>query len=128
MSQATTRYFGIITSLSGLTAGICVNSIDTNESVDTAEARDEKGAITDLCGYSQRRNITVTGVLDSAKGTLVEAGAVLTLGGKDYLVNSVQKKESNQAFVEVTLTCTGADQAIITVINDSSSSSSSASA
>lgn len=122
-----TRSFGIVTSLSGLTAGITVNSLDTNETVETAEARNETGAITDMCGYSQRREITVTGVMDSAKGTLVEAGSVLTLGGKDYLVNSVQKKESATAFVEVTLTCQGADQAIITVINDSSSSSSSSS-
>lgn len=122
---SSTRSFGIITSVSGLSAGITVNSLDTNETVETAEARNERGAITDLCGYSQRREITVTGVLDSAKGTLVEAGAVLTLGGKDYLVNSVQKRESNTAFVEVTLGCTGADEAIITVINEDTSSSSS---
>ena len=120
-----TRSFGIVTSLTGLTAGICVNSLDTNENVETAEARNETGAITDLAGYSQRREITVTGVLDSAKGTLVTAGSKLTLGGKDYLVTQVQRRESNTSFVEVTLTCSGADQAEIYIVNDSSSSSSS---
>ena len=122
MANTSTRSFGIITSLSGLTAGICVNSLDTNETVETAEARNEKGAITDLAGYSQRREITVTGVLDSAKGTLVTAGSKLTLGGKDYLVNSVQRRESNQSFVEVTLSCTGADDALIYLVDESSSS------
>ena len=109
-----------------MTAGICVNSLDTNETVETAEARNEKGAITDLAGYSQRREITVTGVLDTAKGTLVTAGSKLTLGGKDYLVNSVQRRESNTSFVEVTLGCTGADEAEIYIVDDSSSSSASA--
>ena len=118
-----TRAFGIVTSVAGLTAGICVNSLDTTESVDVAEARDEKGKITDLAGYSQRREITVTGVLDSAKGTLVTAGSKLTLGGKDYLVNSVQRRESNQNFVEVTLGCTGADDALIYIVGEESSSS-----
>ena len=123
--MATTRQFGIITSLTGLTAGICVNSLDTNETVETAEARNEIGAITDLAGYSQRREITVTGVLDTAKGELITAGSILTLGGKSYLVNSVQRRESNQAFVEVTLGCTGADQAEIYIVSSSSSSSAS---
>lgn len=117
----TTRSFGIVTSLTGLTAGICVNSLDINESVETAEARNEKGAITDLAGYSQRREITVTGVLDSDKGTLVTAGSKLTLGGKDYLVNSVQRRESNQSFVEVTLGCTGADDALIYIVGSNTS-------
>ena len=118
-----TRSFGIVTSLTGLTAGICVNSLDTTESVDVAEARDEKGKITDLAGYSQRREITVTGVLDSAKGTLVTAGSKLTIGGKDYLVNSVQRRESNQGFCEITLGCTGADDALIYIVEEESSSS-----
>ena len=69
----------------------------------------------------KRREITVTGVLDSAKGTLVTAGSKLTIGGKDYLVNSVQRRESNQGFVEVTLGCTGADDALIYIVGEESS-------
>jgi len=34
--MATTRVFGIVTDTSGITGGICVNSIDTNSSVETA--------------------------------------------------------------------------------------------
>ena len=122
MANTSTRSFGIVTSLTGLTAGICVNSLDTNETVETAEARNETGAITDLVGYSRRREITVTGVLDSAKGTLVTAGSKLTIGNKDYLVNSVQRRESYQGFCEVTLGCTGADDAIIYLVNGQESS------
>jgi hypothetical protein len=119
--MSSTRSFGIVTSLTGLTAGICVNSLDTNETVETAEARNETGAITDLAGYSQRREITVTGVLDSAKGELITAGSKLTLGGKDYLVNSVQRRESNQSFCEITLGCVGADEAEIYIVNETPS-------
>lgn len=115
----TTRKWGIITSVTGLEAGICVNSLDTSENVETGQARNEKGQVTDMCGFSRTRSITVTGVLDTAKGELAKAGAKLTIGGKDYLITSVQKKESNTTFVEVTLTCEGSDEAIITVIDSS---------
>ena len=122
MANTSTRAFGIVTSLTGLTAGICVNSLDTNETVETAEARNETGAITDLAGYSQRREITVTGVLDSANGTLVTAGSKLTIASKDYLITSVARREQNQGFCEVTITCTGADDALIYLVNGQDSS------
>lgn len=122
---STTRKWGIITTVSGLQAGIAVNAIDWNESVETGEARNELGEVTDIAGFSKRRTGTVTGVVDTANGTLATAGSSLTIGGKDYLVTSVAQKESNTAFVEVTLTVEGADNAVITVVPSSSSSSSS---
>lgn len=116
--MATTRSFGIVTSLQGLQGGICVNSLSFSESAEIAEARNEKGQITDYAAYSNAKTVNITGVMDSAKGDLVTAGAKITLGGKDWIVDSVSKNESNTAFVEVTVSAKTADNAIITIIND----------
>ena len=112
--MATTRSFGIITSTAGLQAGICVNSIDATESAEIAEARDEKGKVTDLAAFSKGTSVTISGVLDSAKGELVTGGAKITVGGKDYIVESVQKNEVNNTFVNVTVQAKTADTATIT--------------
>lgn len=122
--MATTRKFGIITSLAGLTGGIMVNSLSFNETAEIAEARNETGEITDYVGFSRATTVSVTGVMDTAKGDLATAGSVLTLGGKDYIIDSVSRNQNNTAFVEVTISARTADNAIITVINDGSSSSS----
>ena len=124
--MATTRIFGIVTQGDN-TAGIVVNSYSFNESCQIAEARSETGAVIDLAGYSRGTTVTVSGVIDTAKGNLVKAGSVLTLDGKEYIIESVQKEQSNTAFQTATITARTADQAIITVVNESSSSSSSSS-
>ena len=62
------RKFGIITSVENLQAGIVVNGITRNESAEIAEARNEKGQITDLAAYSRAESISVQGVIDDAKG------------------------------------------------------------
>lgn len=89
------RKFGIITSVENLQAGIVVNSITRNESAEIAEARNEKGQITDLAAYSRAESISVQGVIDDAKGTIVKAGSKLTLDTVDYIVESVDKPETN---------------------------------
>lgn len=118
MSTTTTRKWGIVTSVQGLASGICVNSLDWSETVEQATAANDKGAITDIAAYSRKRSVTVTGVQDTAKGELAKAGDKLTLDGNDFLITSVAKKESNSAFVEVTITAESADSAIITIIDD----------
>jgi len=120
--MATTRKFGIVTSLEGLTGGICVNSLSFSESAEIAEARDEKGKITDYAAYSNAKTVNITGVMDTAKGTLVTAGSKITLDGKDWIVDSVSKNESNSAFVEVSVSAKTADNAIITIITEEESS------
>lgn len=119
--MATTRKFGIITSTTGITGGLVINSIDTSESVTSAEALNEQGAVTDIAGYQQRRTINLRGYYDTAKGDLAEAGGIITIGGKDYLIESVQQTESNTSFVQVALTCVGADDAEIYIIGGSTS-------
>lgn len=116
--MSTTRQFGIITSLDGLSGGIMVNSLDFNETSEIAQARNESGAIVDLVGFSKRTTVSVTGVMDTAKGTLATAGSVITLGGKEYIIDTVSKRETNTGFVQLTISAQTADSAIISVIND----------
>lgn len=121
----TTRRFGIITNTSGITGGILVNGFDTTDAVDVAQARDQQGRVCDIAAYSKNQTATVSGVLDTAKGDLATAGSILTIDGKEWLIQSVQKTQSNQQFVQVSLSIRTADNAIITPVYSSSSTSSS---
>lgn len=104
------RQFGIITTTTGIT-GIVVNSLTTNNTAEIAEARNEKGQVTDLKAYSKGETISVTGLLDG--DVTVEAGAKLTLGEKDYIIETVDRNETNIGFVEVSLSARTADAAEI---------------
>ena len=70
--------FGIITSIDQLQAGITVNSLDTDESVQTAEARNETGAITDITAFSNRKNVSIQGVMTGNTADLATAGSIIT--------------------------------------------------
>lgn len=122
--MATTRKWGIITDVSNITGGILINSLSFDDSAETAEARDDKGRVVDLAAYSRQQSVTIQGLMDTAKGTLATAGSKLTLDGKDWIIESVSKQESNQDFVRLTVTAKSSDNAIITIIGEQSSSSS----
>lgn len=119
--------FGIITSIDQLQAGITVNSLDTDETVQTAEARNETGAITDITAFSNRKNVSIQGVMTGNTADLATAGSIITLGGVDWLITNVTRAESNTDYVQVTISATTADDAEIRVINGGGSSSSSSS-
>lgn len=107
-----TRYFGITTDLSGsLGAGLIANSIQFSNTVDVAEARDEKGKLLDLAPYSKSSEISVDGLF---VGTGVEVGSKITIGGKDYLISTSNKSESNTEFntASVTARCGDTDTVI----------------
>ncbi len=123
--MATTRKFGIVTDVSGITAGIMINSLDFNETVETAQARDELGRIVDIAAYSNAKTVSIQGLMDTAKGSVATAGSIITLDGKQWLIDSVAKRESNTGFVELTISARTADNAQIYVPSGSSSSSSS---
>lgn len=110
MSNTSTRKFGITSNLSGLTGGLIANSIAYNTSVETAEARNEKGQIIDLAAYSKSEEITVNGLY---VGSGIEPGSVVTVGEKDYLVTASTKNESNSAFQEGSITAKSADNAVL---------------
>lgn len=112
------RQFGIITNLEGLQAGIVVNSLTYNEACETAEARNEKGQITDLASYSRSTTLSIDGLLDTTEGVnLVKAGNKITIANKDYLIESVDKTESNTDFVQVSISARTSDEATIHVID-----------
>jgi len=77
-----------------------------------------------MVGFSNAKTVSIAGVMDTAKGSLATAGSVLSFAGKNWLIESVQKQESNTDFVQVTISAKTADNAIITVINNGSSSAS----
>ena len=104
------RQFGIITTTTGI-SGIVVNSLSRNKSAEIAEARNEKGEVTDLKAYSKGETISVTGLLD-AESITIEPGSKLTLG-KDYIIESVDQSETNTGYAEVTLSARTADSAQI---------------
>ena len=122
--MATTRKWGIITDVSNITGGILINSLSFEDSAETAEARDDKGRVVDLAAYSRQQSVTIQGLMDTAKGTLATAGSKLTLDGKDWIIESVSKQQSNQDFVRLTVVAKSSDNAIITIIGEQSSSSS----
>ena len=109
--------FGIVTSIDGLTAGITVNSLDFSETVETAEARNEKGQIIDMVGFSKRKTVNISGVMQQTASTLASAGSTVTLDGKTWLITDVSKTESSTDFVNCSISCTTADDAEITVID-----------
>lgn len=109
--MATTRQFGIVTDVSGITAGIMINSLDFGETVETAEARNELGQIVDIAAYSNSKTVSIQGLMDTAKGSVATAGSIITLDGKQWLIDNVQKRESNTGFVELTISARTADNA-----------------
>lgn len=59
------------------------------------------------------------GVMDVSEGVeLVKAGNKITLDNKDYLIESVDKTESNTDFVQVSISARTADQATIHIIDE----------
>ena len=97
-----TRYFGVTTDLSGnIGNGIIANSIQHSNTVDVAEARDEKGKLLDLAPYSKSSEISIDGLF---VGTGVDVGSVVDIGGIDYLVSQSNKTESNTEFQQASVT------------------------
>ena len=105
------KQFGIITTTTGI-SGIVVNSLTRNRTAEIAEARNEKGQVTDLKAYSTGETISVTGLLD-AEALTIEPGSKLTLGEKDYIIESGDQNETNTGYTEVTLSARTADSADI---------------
>lgn len=93
--MASTRKFGIVTTVSGFT-GIKVNSINRTYNTESAEARDEKGQIIDIAAYGSGEEISVDGL---TTGSGVKPGSIVKLGAKNYLITAASESESNTAFV-----------------------------
>lgn len=104
------RIFGITSTLGNLGDGIIANSITTNTTVETAEARNVSGEIIDIAAYSKAKEITIDGLF---VGEGVEPGSSITIGGLDYLVTSSSKTESNTDFQQASVSARAADNAVL---------------
>ena len=84
------EYSGVTSDVSGLSQGIIANSLTFNDTVETAEARNEKGEIIDIAAYSKGTTVDIQGVYT---GEGVKAGQTITIGDDDYLVTTVSKTD-----------------------------------
>lgn len=118
MSEIPARIFGVTSDVSGLSQGIIANSLNFNDSVETAEARNEKGEIIDIAAFSKGTTVDIQGVYT---GTGVKAGQTITIGSDDFLVTSVSRTEANTAFQEASVSARRADSATLHPIDDAPS-------
>ena len=113
MSAATGRQFGIIISIDGTTVTGCViNQLTTGTSAQKAEARDEKGKVTDIWYFSKEKTVSVRGVLDT-DSLATEAGSALVIRGGTYGVNSTSVDENNTAAATFSIDASNSDAATI---------------
>ena len=114
MAETAGRQFGIITNTSGGVASLIIpNGVQSQNSVETAEARDEHGKVINMAAYSKSRTVTFRGLLNDTEYSF-DAGSTITVGSSTYLVESRDINEQNTAFVEVTITAKLSDDATIT--------------
>ena len=106
------RQFGIISSSDGGITGCVLNAVKRETSAQTAEARDENGAVTDKWYYSREQKVTLSGVMDSVELT-VKAGDSLTYGGVTYGVDATSMDESNTGAATFSIEASTADNATL---------------
>ena len=99
------RSFGIVTTSAGVT-GIVITSFQGGTSVETANAMDEHGNITDINGYGMKTTVSIKGLLDGSCS--VAAGDVITVSSASYIVTSVNTSETNTGYAEVDISAEGA--------------------
>ena len=90
-----TRLFGIVQDVSGLSTAIIVNGINYTKNTETAEARNQKGKVIDIATVQTGEEITIDG-LATVSGVAI--GSTITIGNKKYLVTGASAVESNTAF------------------------------
>lgn len=110
MAELPARFFGITSNVEGLGQGLIANSLSFNESVESAEARNEKGEIIDIAAYSKQKTVDVNGVY---VGAGVAPGTIVSIGGEDFLVTNSTKNENNTTFQEGSISCRNADKAVL---------------
>ena len=106
------RQFGIISSTEGGITGCILNAVKRETSAQSAEARNEAGAVTDKWYYSREQKVALSGVMDSTDLT-VKAGDSLTYGGVTYGVNATSMDESNTGAATFSIEGSTADSATL---------------
>lgn len=117
------RIFGVNISVEGTTVTGCVlNGVSTKTSAQKADARNEKGKVTDTWYFSKEKSITITGVMDASSLTY-EAGSTIVFRGGTFGVNSTSVDENNQAAAGFSIEASRSDDATINPISSGSASS-----
>lgn len=110
--------FGIITTVTGVSESIVVQSLNKKTSVEIAEARNEQGLVTALKAYSKGYSVDIRALINT-DNLKTEAGQTLTIDSKQYIIETTDQAETNVGWVEVSLSARTADSATITGINTS---------
>jgi len=99
------RQFGIVTTSTGVSS-IVIQSIQEGSSIETAQAMDENGNITDINGYGAKNSVTIKGLVDGS--VTAKAGDVISVGSDSYIITSFTKSQSNNGYAEVDISAEGA--------------------
>ena len=103
------RSFGITSTAAGITATV-LNSVNSSQTAEIAEARGVDGKVTDRKAYSQTKTVEVSGLVDGS--ITVEAGDKVTAGGiTDGLVTNLSVTESNTDYQQFSATVETKDSA-----------------
>lgn len=106
------KVFGIVAAdVTDMTSYGVLQEVDSSDSVEVAEARDEDGYITDMIAYSKTEEKTYNYVVNGTKPTV---GSVWVSGTLNFLITAVSQKHSNTEFSSGTLTAQRKDNATIT--------------
>ena len=110
--------FGIVTLTSGDVAGVSVNSFNQTVTAETDEVRGQDGKVIEKKAYSRLYSAVVSGIIQLSEGqTPIEppkAGNKMQLGGKDWMIDSVNMPEEATAFCNITLNISRSDEMLIT--------------
>lgn len=97
--------FGIVTTATGV-GEVILQSVSSNDSVQTAQALDENGNIVAIKGYSRANSGSMQALLNGEIS--VAAGDIITVGGESKIVTGVDKSETNTGYAEATISFEGA--------------------
>ena len=97
--------FGIVTTATGV-GEVILQSVSSNDSVQTAQALDENGNIVAINGYSRANSGSMQALLNGEIS--VAAGDIITVGGESKIVTGVDKSETNTGYAEATISFEGA--------------------
>ena len=103
--------FGIFTSISGVAETMKINNLRRSVSTEVAERRNEEGKVIARQVYSRKETINFDGTLstESLEPSAIEGGGTISIGGKDYLIETCEVVESNTNFATASVTASRVD-------------------
>lgn len=97
--------FGIVTTATGV-GEVILQSMTSNDSVQTAQALDEFGNIVAINGYSRATSGSMQVLLNGEVS--VKSGDNISVGSDSMIVTGVDKSETNTGYAEATISFEGA--------------------